>query len=86
MLAIVKSIISTSMVNTNPAIGALNMPAMAAAAPHPTSSISVLLFILNFCPRLLAILEPVSTIGASAPTEPPKPIVIADAMTDDQQL
>ena len=30
--------------------------------------------------------EPVSTIGASAPTEPPKPIVIAEAMTDDHVL
>ena len=30
--------------------------------------------------------EPVSTIGASAPTEPPKPMVIPDATTDDQQL
>jgi hypothetical protein len=40
----------------------------------------------NACPRLEPIAEPVSTIGASAPTEPPKPIVIADAITDDQQL
>ena len=30
--------------------------------------------------------EPVRTIGASAPTDPPNPMVIADAMTDDQQL
>ena len=30
--------------------------------------------------------DPVSTMGASAPTEPPKPMVMADAMTDDQQL
>ena len=30
--------------------------------------------------------EPVNTIGASAPTEPPKPMVMAEAMTDDQQL
>ena len=30
--------------------------------------------------------EPVSTIGASAPTEPPKPMVMAEAITDDQQL
>ena len=84
--AIVRSIISTSMVKTSPAIGALKMPAIAAAAPHPTSNISVLLFIRNSCPRLLAIAEPVSTIGASAPTEPPKPIVTAEATTEDQQL
>ena len=30
--------------------------------------------------------EPVSTIGASAPTDPPKPMVMADAITLDQQL
>ena len=86
ILIIVRSIISTSMVNTSPAIGALKMPAIAAAAPHPTSSISVLLLRRNSCPRLLAMLEPVNTIGASAPTEPPKPMVMAEAMTDDQQL
>ena len=81
-----RSTISTSRVNTKPAIGALKMPAMAAAAPHPTSSMSVLLSILNSCPRLEPIDEPVSTIGASAPTEPPKPMVMADAITDVQQL
>lgn len=62
------------------------MPAMAAAAPHPTRIIIRLLFILNNLPRLEPIALPVSTIGASAPTEPPKPIVIPDAITDDQQL
>ena len=30
--------------------------------------------------------EPVNTMGASAPTDPPKPIVMAEARTDDQQL
>ena len=77
---------STSKVNTSPAIGALKMPAMAADAPQPTSSISVLLSILNNCPRLLPIADPVSTMGASAPTDPPKPMVMADEMTDVQQL
>ena len=83
---IVKSIISTSSVNTNPAIGALNIPAIAPAAPHPINSMSVRLSSLNACPRLLPIAEPVSTIGASAPTDPPNPMVMADATTDDQQL
>ena len=82
----VRSIISTSSVNTSPAIGALNIPAIAPAAPHPMSSMSVRLSSLNACPRLLPMAEPVSTIGASAPTEPPNPMVIADATTDDQQL
>ena len=84
--AIVRSTISTSRVKTRPAIGALKIPEMAAAAPHPTSSMRVLLSILNSCPRLEPMAEPVSTIGASAPTEPPKPMVMADAITDDQQL
>ena len=37
---VVKSIISTSIVNSTPAIGALNMPAMPADAPQPTRIIS----------------------------------------------
>ena len=78
-----KSTISTSSVNTSPAIGALNTPAMAALAPHPTRSIIVFLSIRNIWPRLEPMAEPVSTIGASAPTEP---MVIPDATTDDQQL
>lgn len=84
--AIVRSIMRTSRVNTSPAMGALNIPAIAAAAPHPTSNMSVLLSILNSCPRLLPMAEPVSTIGASAPTLPPKPMVIAEAITELQQL
>ena len=84
--AMVRSTINTSRVNTSPAIGALKIPAMAAAAPQPTRSIMVLLSILKSWPRLEPMAEPVNTIGASAPTEPPKPIVIADAITDDQQL
>ena len=80
--AIVRSNINTSSVNTNPAIGALKIPAIAAAAPHPTISISVLLSVLKNCPRLLPIAEPVSTIGASAPTDPPNPMVMAEAMTE----
>ena len=84
--AMLRSTISTSSVNTSPAIGALKMPAMAAAAPHPTSSISVFLSIRKYCPRLEPMAEPVSTIGASAPTDPPNPMVMADATTDVQQL
>ena len=84
--AMLKSTISTSSVNTSPAMGALKMPAMAAAAPQPTSRISFFLSMPNSRPRLEPIAEPVSTIGASAPTDPPKPMVIADATTDVQQL
>ena len=84
--AILRSTISTSSVNTSPAIGALKMPAMAAAAPQPTNRISFFLSMPNSLPRFEPMAEPVSTIGASAPTDPPKPMVIADATTDVQQL
>ena len=67
-------------------MGALKMPATAPAAPHPTNSISVRCSILKMVPRLEPIAEPVSTIGASAPTEPPKPMVMELAMMDDQVL
>ena len=79
---IVRSIINTSIVKTRPAIGALKMPAMAADAPQPTSMKIVLLSSLKRCARVLPIAEPVRTIGASAPTEPPKPIVMAEATTE----
>ena len=81
-----KSTISTSSVNTSPAIGALKIPAMAAEAPQPTNRIMAFLSMRKICPRFEPMAEPVSTIGASAPTEPPKPMVIPDATTDDQQL
>ena len=84
--AMVRSTIRTSRVNTNPAIGALKTPAIAAAAPAPTSNIMVRLSVLNILPKLEPIAAPVNTIGASAPTEPPKPMVIPDATTELQQL
>ena len=84
--AIDRSTISTSSVKTSPAIGALKIPAMAALAPQPTSRIIVFLSMRKICPRLEPMAEPVSTIGASAPTEPPKPMVMPEATTDDQQL
>ena len=84
--AMVRSIMSTSRVNTRPAMGALKMPAMAPAEPQPTSSMRVLLSRRKSLPRLEPMAEPVSTMGASAPTEPPKPMVMAEAITDDQQL
>ena len=59
---------------------------MAPAAPHPMSVISILRSMWNSCPKFEPIAEPVSTIGASAPTDPPNPMVMADAITLDQQL
>ena len=84
--AIVRSTIRISRVKTRPAIGALKIPDTAAVAPHPTSNISVRLSKWNILPKLLPIAEPVKTIGASAPTDPPKPIVMAEATIEDQVL
>jgi hypothetical protein len=83
---IVRSSISTSRVNTNPAMGALKIPDTAPAAPQPMSSIITFWSILKKLARLEPIAEPVNTIGDSAPTEPPKPMVIPLAMSDDHIL
>ena len=82
----VKSIIMTSIVKTKPAMGALKMPATAPAAPQPTNSINVLCGILNVVPNCEPMAEPVRTIGASAPTDPPNPMVMELANTLDQRL
>ena len=72
---IVKSSMSTSMTKTSPAIGALKIPATAPAAPQPTSSMSVFCSMRKSRPRFDPMAAPVSTMGASAPTDPPNPIV-----------
>ena len=78
----VRSIISTSKVNNIPAIGARKIPAIPAAAPHPTRTIRVLGDSRNACPTLDPIAAPVYTIGPSAPTDPPNPMVIDDAISE----
>ena len=83
---IVRSIISTSITNTRPVIGALKIPDTAPAAPQPISSIITFFSILKSRPRFEPIAEPVITIGDSAPTEPPKPMVIPLAINEDQVL
>ncbi len=83
---VVRSSISTSRVKSMPAIGALKMPAIPAAAPQPTSIISIRGDIRNTRPRLEPMAAPVNTIGPSAPTEPPKPIVTELASTDEYIL
>ena len=80
--AAVRSSINTSTVNSTPAIGALKMPAMPAAAPQPTSTISVFGDNRNMLPRFEPIAAPVYTIGPSAPTDPPNPIVMELATTE----
>ena len=84
--AMVRSSMRTSRVNSNPANGALNTPAMAPDAPHPMSSINVFWSTLKNLPKVEPIAEPVRTIGDSAPTEPPNPMVMELATTLDQQL
>ena len=75
-----------SRVKSTPASGALNMPATAPAAPHPRRMV----MFLYDSPVFLAILEPMAapvyTIGASAPTDPPKPMVTELATRDDHML
>ena len=76
----------TSIVNSKPAMGALKMPAIPAAAPQATSMASVCGGSLNACPRLLPMAAPVNTMGPSAPTDPPKPMVNDEAMSDEYML
>ena len=77
---------STSMVNSRPAMGALKMPAMPAAAPQPTSIMSVCGDKRKACPRFDPMAAPVNTMGPSAPTEPPKPMVTDDATSEAYML
>ena len=79
---VVRSSMSTSSVKSIPAMGALNMPAMPAAAPQPTSIISMRGDRRKAEPRLEPIEAPVYTMGPSAPTEPPKPMVTELAIRD----
>ena len=78
--------ISISKVKRIPANGALKIPATAPAAPHPNKIVICLYESPNFLEILDPIAAPVYTIGASAPTEPPKPIVTELAAKEDQVL
>jgi hypothetical protein len=75
-----------SIVNSTPARGALKMPAMAPAAPQPSRTVMLRYDRPQSRPRLLPMAAPVYTIGASAPTDPPNPMVTADVSIDDQVL
>ena len=83
---IVRSIIRTSSVKTRPAIGALKIPPMAPAAPQPIISIIVFWSKRKAFAKFEPMAAPVSTIGASAPTDPPKPIVRPEPMIEDHML
>ncbi len=85
-VAPVRSSISTSRVKSIPAMGARKMPAMPAAAPQPTRIISRRGDRRNACPTLEPMAAPVNTIGPSAPTEPPKPMVMPEATREAYML
>ncbi len=57
----------------------MNVPAMPAAAPHPTRVRRRSADTRNTCPMVDPKAEPICTMGPSRPTEPPVPIVIAEA-------
>ena len=75
-----------SRVNRTPASGALKMPATAPAAPHPSKSVIPRYDKPMYRPRLEPMAAPVYTMGASAPTDPPKPIVRALVTNEDTVL
>ena len=83
---VVRSIMSTSSVKSMPAMGALKMPAMPAAAPHPTMIMSTRGDMRKSCPTAEPIEAPEKTMGPSAPTEPPKPMVTELAQSDERML
>ena len=74
------------MTKTSPVMGALKMPPRAPATPQPMSSIRLRCSRRKRRPKFDPIAAPVSTMGDSAPTEPPKPMVMALAMSEDQVL
>ena len=72
--------------NSTPAKGALKIPATAPAAPQPRSMVIFLYESPIYRATFDPIAAPVYTIGASAPTEPPNPIVTEEATIDDHIL
>ena len=74
------------MAKTRPVIGALKTPPRAPATPQPMRSIRLRCSRRKSRPKFDPTAAPVITIGLSAPTEPPKPMVRALAMMEDQVL
>jgi hypothetical protein len=73
---------SRRMISTpknTPVIGALNVAEMPPAAPQATMIRSRFSGSRTHCPTLEPNAEPICTIGPSRPTEPPDPMVSADA-------
>ena len=74
------------MTKTRPVIGALKTPPNAPATPQPMRSMRLRCSRRKRRPKLDPTAAPVRTIGDSAPTDPPKPMVSALARSDDQVL
>ena len=78
----VRSKRNTSTTKRMAAKGALKMPAMAPAAPQPSSRRTFLGLSRSQRPMLLPMADPVEAIGASRPTLPPKATVMVEATSD----
>ncbi len=76
---IVNSPRMTSSANIAPAIGALKVAAIPAAAPHPTRFRIRFPETLKIWPRVEPMADPIWTMGPSLPTDPPVPMEIAEA-------
>ncbi len=74
-----KSRSTISIANTTPARGALNVAAIPPAAPQATSSRCRSSATRTRVPRVEPSAAPICTMGPSRPTDPPPPMVNADA-------
>ena len=74
------------MTKTSPEIGALKTPPIAPATPQPMRSMRLRCSRRKSRPKFDPTAAPVNTIGLSAPTDPPKPMVMALARIEDQVL
>ncbi len=79
MVIILYSGIMSSRANITPPIGTLNVALRPPAAPAPTRIIVSRELNFKSCPRNEPKEEQICTIGPFLPTEPPLPIVIAEA-------
>jgi len=74
-----KSPMITSTAKSAPPMGALNVAAMPAAAPQPTMVRRWRGGARRIWPMVEPMAEPICTIGPSRPTDPPEPMVTAEA-------
>ncbi len=70
-----------SSTKKTPAMGALKIEAMPAAAPQPTKVFMRSRSTPVFCPIHEPSVEPICTIGPSVPADPPVPTVVIEAKT-----